>query len=192
MSRPSKQARAVDSRPGLRAGEGSRKGRQKRQERQEHEGESREPGDAPAVEERRTKNEKRPLPWSRLLDAARRARSRAYAPYSQFAVGAALLAEDGTIFVGTNVENASFGLTICAERSAVVSAVAAGQRKFRALALVAGRGEPATPCGACRQVLHEFSPNLPIRLASADGQVRDVRLSELLPMGFAHKDLVGR
>ena len=90
------------------------------------------------------------------------------------------------------MENASFGLTICAERSAVVSAVAAGQRKFRALALVAGRGEPATPCGACRQVLHEFSPNLPIRLASADGRTLDVRLSELLPMGFAHKDLVGR
>ena len=189
MSPPSKRARRDERRPGLRAGEGSRKGRQERQERK---GDRSGPTRAPSVEERRTKNEERPLPWSRLLDAARRARSRAYAPYSQLAVGAALLAEDGTIFVGANVENASFGLTICAERSAVVSAVAAGQRKFRALALVAGRGEPATPCGACRHVLHEFSPNLPIRLASADGRTLDVRLSELLPMGFAHKDLVGR
>ncbi|MBI5499023.1 MAG: cytidine deaminase [Deltaproteobacteria bacterium] len=143
-------------------------------------------------ETRKTKNEKRPRPWSRLLAAARRARARAYAPYSRFAVGAALLADDGTIFAGANVENASFGLTICAERSAVVAAVSAGKRRFLALALVAGRGAPASPCGACRQVLHEFAPDLPIRMASADGRTRDVRLTELLPLGFAHEDLIGR
>lgn len=127
--------------------------------------------------------------WRRLVAAARAVRARAYAPYSRFHVGAALLAEDGTVFVGANVENSSFGLTICAERTAVVSAVAHGQRRFRALALVAGRGEPASPCGACRQVLHEFAPHLPVRLVSADGRTRDVRLDELLPLGFAHDDL---
>lgn len=127
--------------------------------------------------------------WRRLVAAARRARARAYAPYSRFHVGAALLADDGTVFVGANVENSSFGLTICAERTAVVSAVANGHRRFRALALVAGRGEPASPCGACRQVLHEFAPDLPLRLVSADGRVRDVRLGELLPLGFGHRDL---
>jgi cytidine deaminase len=102
------------------------------------------------------------------------------------------LARDGTIFTGANVENASFGLTICAERAAVVAAVTAGRREFRALALVAGRGEPASPCGACRQVLHEFAPDLPIRLASADGCTRDVLLCDLLPLGFAHGDLKRR
>lgn len=127
--------------------------------------------------------------WRRLVAAARRARARAYAPYSRFQVGAALLTDDGTVFVGANVENSSFGLTICAERAAVVSAVANGYRRFRALALVAGRGEPASPCGACRQVLHEFAPDLPIRLVSADGRTRDVRLGELLPLGFGHRDL---
>jgi cytidine deaminase len=136
----------------------------------------------------RTKNQQ-PPPWSRLVAAARHARTHAYAPYSGFAVGAALLARDGTIWAGANVENSSYGLTICAERSAVVSAVAAGRRHFKALALVAGRGEPASPCGACRQVLHEFAPALPIRMVSADGHVRDVTLAELLPFGFAHEDL---
>jgi cytidine deaminase len=132
---------------------------------------------------------KKVIPWSRLVAAARHARTHAYAPYSGFAVGAALLARDGTIWAGANVENSSYGLTICAERSAVVSAVAAGRRHFVALALVAGRGEPASPCGACRQVLHEFAPSLPIRMVSADGNARDVTLAELLPFGFAHEDI---
>jgi cytidine deaminase len=122
--------------------------------------------------------------------AARAARRHAYAPYSRFAVGAALLADDGAVFVGANVENASLGLTVCAERNAVFGAVAAGRRRFAALALVAGRSDPAYPCGACRQVLHEFAPDLPIRLVSAAGRVRDVLLADLLPAGFAHGDLV--
>jgi cytidine deaminase len=137
-----------------------------------------------------TRRAPRAVPWRRLVAAARRARANAYAPYSRFAVGAALLTEDGTVFTGANVENASLGLTICAERSAVVAAVAAGRRRFRALALVAGRGEPASPCGACRQVLHEFAPGLPIRMVAADGRVRDTTLRELLPLGFGPADLV--
>jgi len=131
----------------------------------------------------------RSLPWRRLVAAARRARANAYTPYSRFAVGAALFTADGTIVTGANVENSSYGLTICAERSALVSAVSAGHRRFRALALVAGRGTPASPCGACRQVLHEFAPDLPIRLVSTDGRTRDTSVRELLPLGFGHADL---
>jgi len=129
------------------------------------------------------------VPWARLVAAARRARGNAYAPYSRFAVGAALLTADGTIVAGANVEISSYGLTLCAERSALVAAVSAGHRRFRALALVAGRGTPASPCGACRQALHEFAPDLPIRLVSLDGRTRDTSLRELLPLGFGPGDL---
>lgn len=119
----------------------------------------------------------------RLVNAARRARANAYAPYSRFAVGAAALAADGRIFSGCNVENASFGLTICAERNALAAMVAAGQRPV-AMAIVTADGR-ATPCGACRQVLAEFAPDLPIILASETGDGITVhRLTELLPAFF--------
>lgn len=127
----------------------------------------------------------------RLLDAAREASSRAYAPYSRFPVGAALEAEDGRLFTGCNVENASFGLTVCAERAAVFQAVAAGCRRFIRIAIVAGTGDqPAPPCGACRQVLAEFAaPSLECLLATLDRPDRFLRytLADLLPNPFSLK-----
>lgn len=115
----------------------------------------------------------------RLLNAAWGARDLAYAPYSNFSVGAALLAEDGRIFLGCNVENISYGLTNCAERVAIGAAVAAGVRRFSAVAVVAETKLPISPCGACRQVLAEFRVPRVI-LANREGRL-EFRLEELLP-----------
>ena len=118
-----------------------------------------------------------------LVERARASRKNAYAPYSGFAVGAALLAKNGEIYSGANVENASYGLAICAERSAVASAVTAGQREFAAIA-VAGPDSVATvPCGACRQVLSEFNPSLVVLYTTPDG-VSSTTLDQLLPLRF--------
>jgi cytidine deaminase len=119
-----------------------------------------------------------------LIEAALRVRERAYAKYSQFAVGAALLAADGRTFIGCNVENASYGLTICAERAAVFAAVAAGATTFSLLAIASSGA--AMPCGACRQVLVEFAPALPILLVDADQPQRivEANLRDLLPCAF--------
>jgi cytidine deaminase len=122
--------------------------------------------------------------FERLIECARQARELAYSPYSRFAVGAALLTADEEIFTGVNVENVSFGLTVCAERVAVFSAVAAGSQTFTGLALVTDTPEPVTPCGACRQVLYEFAPDLWIVTANLHGQQRMFRLPELLPAVF--------
>jgi cytidine deaminase len=119
-----------------------------------------------------------------LIDAAVAARQRAYAKYSDFLVGAALLTADGKIFGGCNVENVSYGLTNCAERTAVFSAIAAGQSQFELLAIASKGG--VTPCGACRQVLAEFAPDLPILLVDVDrpDEYKRANLHDLLPGAF--------
>ncbi len=133
-----------------------------------------------------------PIDYAALLARADDVAARAYAPYSKFQVGAALLAEDGeTVFVGCNVENVSYGLTNCAERTAIYSAVAAGVRRFKAIAIVqggagggaAGAAEPCWPCGACRQVLAEFGPDMEVVFREGAGQ-RVTVLRELLPHCF--------
>jgi cytidine deaminase len=126
---------------------------------------------------------------SRLVDAAKGARTKAHAPYSHFQVGAAVLTESGDIFGGCNVENASYGLTICAERGAVCTAVAAGHKKIVAVAVVTSGG--ASPCGACRQVLSEFGPAMEIVMVDADDptRVRTTTLDKLLPEQFGEAAL---
>ena len=116
-----------------------------------------------------------------LIDAATKARGRAYAPYSKFAVGAALRTRSGRIVTGCNVENLSFGLTVCAERAAVFAAITLGEREFEAIAVVAESQTPVTPCGACRQVLAEFAEDLPICSANLQGARFESTLRELLP-----------
>jgi len=122
-----------------------------------------------------------------LLEEARRVRQNAYAPYSQFRVGAAVLTKNGEIHSGANVENSSFGLTICAERVALYCAISQGERDLAKLALVSDREDPAIPCGACCQVLSEFNPDMEIVCANLEGLVKKFRLKELLPNSFKMK-----
>ncbi|NCO65301.1 cytidine deaminase [Candidatus Aquicultor secundus] len=125
-----------------------------------------------------------------LIQAAiTEARQNAYAPYSGFRVGAALLCEDGRVFLGANVENAVYGLTMCAERVAVANAVTAGCRSFEALAVVADGPTPCPVCGACRQVLAEFGPETRIIMANIAGEVKKAKLKDLLPTAFTNEQL---
>jgi len=119
-----------------------------------------------------------------LVAAAAAAREKAAAPYSHFHVGAALLAEDGRVFGGCNVESASYGLTICAERTAVVKEISEGARKFRAVAVVTGADEPTSPCGACRQVLWDQCRDVAVVMATTGGRLEETTLATLLPRAF--------
>lgn len=120
-----------------------------------------------------------------LIEAATAARDKAYVPYSKFAVGAALLTQSGKIVTGCNIENASYGLTNCAERTAFFKAISEGEQNFRALAVVADMDGPVQPCGACRQVMVEFcSPDLPVYLSNLRGEVMETTVEGLLPFSF--------
>mgnify|MGYP000898660794 FL=1 len=131
------------------------------------------------------------LEIQKLMDCAIKARENAYSPYSHFAVGAVLLCEDGTLYEGCNIENASYGLTNCAERTAIFKAVSEGHIKFKALAVVADTEGPCAPCGACRQVMAEFKIPL-IIMGNSMGNIKIVTIEELLPFSFSEYDVIGK
>src|SRR5262245_16154188 len=130
-----------------------------------------------------------PADYTALIAQAIAARERAYCPYSRFAVGATVLTASGRIFPGCNVENAAYPATVCAERTALLSAYAAGEREIVALAVIADTSGPASPCGTCRQVIHELAPHCTVVLANLRGDVYLTTPQELLPGGFTGEDL---
>jgi cytidine deaminase len=125
-----------------------------------------------------------------LIEEAKKAREKAYVPYSKFQVGAALLAKDGTVFHGCNIENAAYSMCICAERTALVKAYSEGVKDFIGLAVVADVKRPVPPCGACRQVISELcSPKMEVYLTNMNGEVQTITVEELLPGAFSAEDL---
>jgi cytidine deaminase len=137
-------------------------------------------------------NGARAADWARLIESARAARTNAYAPYSHYRVGAALLTRDGNVYAGCNIENATYGATMCAERSAIAAMIAAGERAPVMCAVVSAGPRPAAPCGICRQVLAEFARDMKIVLVAEDGRggvvaKKTARLSALLPQAFRLK-----
>ncbi len=127
---------------------------------------------------------------NQLIASAATARERAYAPYSQFKVGAALKAKSGRVYTGCNVENAAYGPSMCAERTAVFKAVSEGEREFEAIAVVTENG--ASPCGSCRQVMMEFAPDMLVIIADTQGRARSTTVRDLLPDGFTPEHLPRR
>src|SRR3989304_7269012 len=123
----------------------------------------------------------------KLIAEAKTAREKAYAPYSNFKVGAAVLTIDGKIFIGSNVENSSYGLSICAERAAIFNAVSSGYKKFTKIAVVTDSEPPSSPCGACRQVIFEFGGDIEVIMANLKGDTKVMKISELLKDGFTHR-----
>lgn len=128
-------------------------------------------------------------PYERLIRYARRAKRHSHAPFSRFHVGAALLARNGKIYTGCNVENSSYGLTMCAERTAFFKAISEGVRKFKAIAVVSDDDGYTSPCGACRQVILDLAGNIDVVLANRRGNVRVFTLNDLLPHPFTASDL---
>ncbi|MBI4417613.1 MAG: cytidine deaminase [Ignavibacteriales bacterium] len=124
-----------------------------------------------------------------LIQASRNAKRRAHAPYSGFHVGAALLTSDGVVFTGCNVENSSYGLTICAERTAIFKAISEGKKKFKAIAITSDGTDVTPPCGACRQVLWDLAGNIDVVLDSHSGIPLQMKLESLLPIPFSEKRL---
>jgi cytidine deaminase len=122
-----------------------------------------------------------------LVDEARKARENAVAPFSKFKVGAALRTAEGKVYRGCNVENSTYGLTVCAERVALLTALAAGERKFTAVAVVTQSEEPSTPCGPCRQLMWEYCGDIDVTLANLTGQRVEYKLSTLFPHPFSFR-----
>lgn len=126
----------------------------------------------------------------KLISESKKAREKAYVPYSKFPVGAALLADDGTIYHGCNIENSAYSMTNCAERTAFFKAISDGVRSFKALAVVADTEGPVSPCGACRQVIAEFCDgSMPIYLTNLNGDVEETTVAKLLPGAFSKEDI---
>ena len=125
----------------------------------------------------------------KLIEAANEARERAFAPYSNFKVGAAVETTDGEIFIGCNIESASYGLTVCAERVAIWKAVSEGKKGFKTIAVVVDTEELTPPCGVCRQIIWEFCGDVPVILANLQGKSEVVQMKELLPRAFDTKFL---
>ena len=131
-----------------------------------------------------------PNNYESLYNAARAALTNSYSPYSMFRVGAAVLTKIGKVFTGTNVENVSYGLTICAERVAIFNAVSQGDRALAAIAVASESGGACAPCGACRQVIFEFARSIPVVYMSDSGSLTVRQIADLLPEGFGPKDLI--
>lgn len=130
------------------------------------------------------------LPVEELLALARKARENAWVPCSRFPVGAAVLTRSGKIYTGCNIENASSGATVCAERTAIFKAVSEGDREIVAVAVIADTPNVCTPCGICRQVIREFGEEIAVIMGNLKGQVEVRALKELLPMAFSHEQMV--
>jgi len=128
--------------------------------------------------------------YKKLIKETEKARKKAYTPYSKFQVGAAVLCADGKIFTGCNIENASFGLAVCAERVAIFKAISEGSTKFEAIAVIGDTNKPCSPCGACRQVISEFGKDITLIMANLKGDVKIKKIKELLPEAFDKNDLL--
>lgn len=129
--------------------------------------------------------------FRKLIDAARSAASKTYSPYSHYPVGAAVLTTDGTVFTGCNIENASYGGTICAERTALVKALSEGFTRFQAIAVVCGKGHDCWPCGICRQFMCEFGVEIDVVVEGENRSIKSLKLRELLPCHFGPQELNG-